>query len=384
MKYAPSTRNTPPRRWPLGMAPLILSAAFAAACIAAPPQPPAAAPASDELMKAIVYREYGTADVLRLEEIARPVPKDNQVLVKVRAASANPLDWHEMRGTPYLVRIETGFGKPKNIRLGSDMAGEVVAIGKDVTAFKPGDAVFGVTGGAFGEYVRASEKRIALKPATLSWEQAASVPVAAITALQGLRDKGHVAAGTKVLINGASGGVGTFAVQIAKALGAEVTGVCSTRNLELVRSLGADHVIDYTQQDFAAGDQKYDVILDLVGNRALLDLREALTRDGIGVLIGGGGPDNGRWLGAMTGPIKAMFLKPFVSQEISFMLAEVTTVDLGYVAELITAGKVTPVIDRRYALAEVPDAIRYLEEGHARGKVIIDVGSITPAQAGGQ
>jgi NADPH:quinone reductase-like Zn-dependent oxidoreductase len=352
------------------MKPFILSAAFAAACIAAPPH---AQPPEGELMKAIVYREYGTADVLRLEDIARPVPKDNQVLVKVRAASANPLDWHEMRGTPYLVRMETGFGKPKDIRLGADMAGEVVAVGKDVTKFKPGDEVFGVGGGAFGEYVRTREVRIALKPAGLTWEQAAAVPVAALTALQALRDKGHVQAGTKVLINGASGGVGTFAVQIAHALGAEVTGVCSTRNLELVRSLGADHAIDYTQQDFTQGEERYDVVLDLVGNRDLLDLKHVLKREGVGVLIGGGGPDRGKWIGAMSGPIKALFLKPFVHQKISFMLAEVTTEDLAYVAELMTAGKVKSVIDRTYALAEVPDAIRYLEEGHARGKVVIAV-----------
>ncbi len=354
-----------------GITLLTLIAAFAAYGVSQPAQP--TPPTSGIQMQAIVYHEYGTADVLRLERIDQPIPKDSQVLVKVQAASANPLDWHYMRGTPYLVRSETGWRRPKVGRLGVDMAGTVQAVGRSVTRFKVGDEVFGIAGGAYGEYVRASENRIALKPANLSFEQAAAVPVAAITALQGLRDQGGIKAGQKVLINGASGGVGTFAVQIAKALGAQVTGVCSTRNLDLVRSLGADHVIDYTQEDFTQGAERYDLIFDTVGNHPLLDLRRALKPDGVGVLIGGGGPDGGKWIGPMMAPVKAWFLSPFVSQKLAFFMSEVTAQDLNVMSELMQSGKVTPVIDRRYTLAQVPDAIRYLEEGHTRGKVVIDV-----------
>jgi len=291
----------------------------------------------------------------------------------VKAAAANPLDWHTIRGSPYLMRMDAGFRAPKEPRLGVDMAGVVEAVGKDITKFKVGDEVFGTGRGAFGEYIRTREIRIALKPASVSFEEAAAIPVAALTALQGLRDTGKVKAGQTVLINGASGGVGTYAVQLANVLGAEVTAVCSGRNAELVRSLGADHVIDYTAEDFTVSEQRYDVILDLVGNRDLLDLRRVLKPDGIGVLIGGGGPDRGNWIGALSGPIKAFFLRPFVSQEIKFMLAEINSEDLAYIAGLMTAGKVKSVIDRRYALAETADAIRYLETGRARGKVIINV-----------
>jgi NADPH:quinone reductase-like Zn-dependent oxidoreductase len=324
-------------------------------------------------MKAIVYHEYGLADVLRLESIEKPLPDDNRVLIKVRAAAANPLDWHTMRGTPYIMRMETGFLEPKSTRLGVDLAGEVVAVGKNVTQFKPGDEVFGTGGGAFAEYARASESKIVLKPASLTFEQAAAVPVAALTALQGLRDKGRLKPGQKVLINGASGGVGTFAVQIAKALGAEVTGVCSTRNLEMVRSLGADHVVDYTRDDFTQSAERFDLILDNVGNHSLLAFRRVMNPKGIYVLIGGGGPDDGRWIGPMARPVKALFLSPFVSQEFVMLLASINKDDLAVMKELMETKKVTPVIDRTYTLSEVPDAIRYLEKGRARGKVIITV-----------
>jgi NADPH:quinone reductase-like Zn-dependent oxidoreductase len=325
-------------------------------------------------MQAVVYREYGPPDVLRLEQVEKPLPNDNQVLLKVRAAAANPLDWHYVRGIPYLVRIEMGLSKPNAARLGVDVAGEVVAVGKDVTQFKPGDEVFGTGPGAFAEYVRASQNKVVLKPAKLSFEQAAAVPVAALTALQGIRDQAKVQPGQKVLINGASGGVGTFAVQIAKAFGAEVTGVCSTRNVELVRSIGADHVVDYTKEDFTRSGQRYDVIYDTVGNRSFSDLRRALNPKGIAVLIGGGGPDGGRWIGALADPIKALFYSPFVSQKFKFFLAEIRKEDLAVMREMMESGKVKPVVDRTFALSQVPEALRYLEKGHARGKVVITVG----------
>ena len=321
-------------------------------------------------MKAIVYCDYGSPDVLKLEDIEKPVPNDDQVLIKVRAASVNPYDWHFLQGTPYLLRMEAGLRKPKDTRLGGDVAGEVAAVGKNVTQFKPGDEVFGLCNGAFAEYCLGRSK-LAFKPENMTFEQAASVPIAAITALQALRDKGKIQPGQKVLINGASGGVGTFAVQIAKAFGADVTGVCSTRNVEMVRSLGADQVIDYTKEDFTRGAQRYDVILDNVGTQPLLGFRRVLNRHGICVLIGGGGPKEGNWIGPLAGPIKALLLSPFVSQEMGMMMADVSKKDLTILGDLMQAGKVTPVIDRRYKLSEVPAAIRYLEEGHARGKVVI-------------
>lgn len=322
-------------------------------------------------VKAIVNCEYGLADALKLEDIEKPAPEDDQVLVKVHAAAANPLDWHYMRGTPYLMRMMTGLRKPKEIRLGVDYAGTVEAVGANVTQFKPGDEVFGGRTGSFAEYVVAREAgAIVPKPPGITFEQAAAVPIAALTALQGLR-QGQVGPGTKVLINGASGGVGTFAVQIAHSLGAEVTGVCSTRNLELVRSLGADHVIDYTAADYTQAGQHYDVILDNVGNRPMLENRRALTENGKYVLIGGGGPDDGRWIGPMIGPVKALLLSPFVKQDMGVLFAELTKDDLNLVAGLMQSGDVKPVIDRRYPLSAVPEAIRYLETGRARGKVII-------------
>jgi NADPH:quinone reductase-like Zn-dependent oxidoreductase len=351
---------------------LILAAAFAAFWFVRPAPPPPSR-GSGELMKAIVYHEYGSADVLRFEEIEKLLPNDNQVLIKVRAAAVNPLDWHYMRGTPYLMRMDAGLRKPKDIRLGVDLAGEVIAVGSSVTHFKPGDEVFGVGDSAFAEYSRASENRVALKPADVTFDQAAAVPVAALTALQALRDKGHIQPGQKVLINGASGGVGTFAVQIAKSFGAEVTGVCSTRNVELVRSLGADHVIDYTKEDLTQSAQRYDLILDNVGTRPLSDFRRVMNSKGIFVLVGGGGPDAGRWIGPMINWIKAPVLSAFVSQEFVTLLASITREDLGVLNELMETRKVTPVIDRTYPLGEVPEAIRYLETGRARGKVIITV-----------
>jgi NADPH:quinone reductase-like Zn-dependent oxidoreductase len=331
----------------------------------------AATPANP--MKAIVYCDYGVPN-LNLQEIEKPTPADDQLLVRVHAASVNPLDWHFVEGTPYIARFFFGMGarKPKDTRLGVDFAGAVEAVGKNVTKFKPGDEVFGGRDGAFADYVCVREARaVALKPANVTFEQAASVPIAAITALQGLRDKGKVQAGQKVLINGASGGVGTFAVQIAKSYGAEVTGVCSTRNLDLVRSLGADHVIDYTKEDFAKSGNRYDVILDNVGTQPLAKFRSALNPKGICVMIGGGGPNDGRWVGPMARPIKALMLSPFVSQKFEMMLAELNHNDLAFLADLMQSGKVKPVIDRTYKLSEAPEAIKYVEQGHARGKVVI-------------
>src|SRR5216117_1962558 len=326
-------------------------------------------------MKAIVYCDYGLKN-LKLENIEKPTPNDDQLLVRVRAASVNPYDWHFVEGTPKIMRaMGVGLRKPKDTRLGVDFAGTVEAVGKNVTQFKPGDEVFGGRGGAFAEYVCPRANRaVALKPANVTFEQAASVNIAGITALQAIRDKGKVRSGQKVLINGASGGVGTFAVQIAKFFGANVTGVCSTRNLDMVRSLGADHVIDYTKEDFTKGDQRYDVILDNVANHSLSECRRVLNPDGRYVLIGGGGVNESRWLGpGLTHAFKAMFLSKFVSQKMGMMLAELNQKDLTALADLMQSGKVTPVIDKTYTLSELPQAIEYLEQGHARGKVVVKV-----------
>lgn len=332
-------------------------------------------PSAAPRMKAIVYHEFGSPDVLRLEEIDKPVPNDNQLLIKVRAVSVNPLDWHFMEGTPYIGRpVAFGFLKPEVQRLGVDYAGIVEAVGKNVTEFKPGDEVYGNKFGAFAQYVVATDKGLALKPTNLTFEQAASLPVAALTALQGLRDTGKIQPGQKVLINGASGGVGTFAVQIAKAFEAEVTGVCSGRNVELVRSLGADHVIDYTKEDFTKRAERYDLILDNVGNQPLSGFRRVLAPRGKYVVIGGGGVNDSRWTGPMIGMIKMLIVKQFATQEMSMMLAEMNKKDLTVLANLIQAGKVKPVIDRTYTFSQLPEAMRYLEEGHARGKVVVTVG----------
>jgi NADPH:quinone reductase-like Zn-dependent oxidoreductase len=326
-------------------------------------------------MKAVVYTDYGSPDVLEIRDIKKPVPNDDQILIKVRAASINPLDWHFMEGTPYIMRaMGVGLRKPKDPRLGVDMAGQVEAVGKNVTQFKPGDEVFGGRTGAFAEYVCArADRAVVLKPANLTFEQAASVPIAAITALQGLRDKGKIQPGQKVLINGASGGVGTFAVQIAKSFGADVTGVCSTRNLDLVRSLGADHVIDYTKEDFTKGEQRYDLILDNVGTQPLSGFRRALQPRGTCVMVGGGGPNDGGLIGPLGRPVKALLLSPFISQKMGMLMAELNKKDLTTLGDLMQSGKVTPVIDRTYPLSKIAEAIRYLEQGHARGKVVITV-----------
>jgi NADPH:quinone reductase-like Zn-dependent oxidoreductase len=319
-------------------------------------------------MKAIVYHNYGSPDVLQYEEIEKPTAGDDEVLIKVLAASVNPLDRHLMRGEPYIVRAMTGLRKPKTTRPGVDLAGKVEAVGRNVTQFQPGDEVFGGTRGAFAEYVCAEEKGLMLKPANLTFQQAATVPVAAISALQGLRDKGRIQPGQKVLINGAAGGVGTFAVQIAKSFGTDVTGVCSTRNVDMVRSIGADHVIDYTREDFTQSGQRYDLIFDCVGNRSLSACRRVMTPKGIYVVVGG---PAGRWIGPLAPSLRALLVSPFVSQSLVMFLASTNKDDLVILKELIEAKKVTPVIDRCYTLSEVPEAIRYLEQGHARGKVVI-------------
>jgi NADPH:quinone reductase-like Zn-dependent oxidoreductase len=320
-------------------------------------------------VKAILFTQYGSPAVLQLREVEKPAPKENQVLVKVHAASANPLDWHRISAKPFLVRLGEGFLKPKDPKLGADVAGVVEAIGSNVTEFKPGDEVFGVCSGSFAEYAVAGKSKLALKPANLTFEAAAAVPVAAFTALQGLRDKGQVQAGQKVLINGASGGVGTFAVQIAKSFGAKVTGVCSTQNLDLVRSIGADHVIDYTREDFTRNGQHYDLIYDAVGNRSVFAYMRALSPQGKCVIAGFTG---------LPRLLEHMILGPRMpkaegKQIIGQGMAATSQQNLLAIKELLEAGKVVPVIDRSYTLRDTAEAIRYLERGHARGKVVITV-----------
>jgi len=331
----------------------------------------AGAPANP--MKAIVHCEYGGPEVLTLAEIEKPVPTDNQILVKVHAASLNPLDLM-VRG-PWLIRPFTGMRKPKDIRLGVDYSGIVEAVGKNITQFKPGDEVFGGAKGALAEYVCVlPDRAVTLKPPNVTFEQAASVPVAALTALQGLRDKGKIKPGQKILINGASGGVGTFAVQIAKSYGTEVTGVCSTRNLELVRSIGADHVIDYTKEDFTKSDQRYDLMLDLVGNHSFSERRGVLTPNGICVMAGLGGSGwHEETAGRIFGELNAYFGSWFVSQKFMTYLASLNKADLAILGDLMRDGKVTPVIDKAYPLSEAAGALYYLETGHARGKVVVTV-----------
>jgi NADPH:quinone reductase-like Zn-dependent oxidoreductase len=317
-------------------------------------------------LKAIVYTTYGSPDVLQLKDIEKPTPKDNRVLVKVHAASANPADWHLMRAEPFLARFANGLLKPKNTRLGADLAGRIEAVGSNVTRFRIGDAVFGELPldamGSFAEYVCISEELLALKPDKLTFEQAAAVPLAAFTALQGLRDKGQIRPGQRVLVNGASGGVGTFAVQIAKSFGTEVTGVCSTRNLDMVRSIGADHVIDYTQTDFTNTGQRYDLIFDAIGNRSVSDLKRALTPNGICSVAG---------FTSLSRLFQTMF---FGGKNVGLMeTAKANQADLVFIQGLLEAEKVVPVIDRRYPLSETAEALRYLEAGHARGKVIVTI-----------
>jgi NADPH:quinone reductase-like Zn-dependent oxidoreductase len=314
-------------------------------------------------MKAIVQNGYGSPDVLSLKEINKPVIKDDEVLVRVVATSLNAGDYFSMKGSPWLVRFMVGFPRPKDYVPGWDVAGRVEAVGSAVTQFHPGDAVYGAVSHAFAEYASAPAGRLALKPTNLTFEQAAAVPTAGIMALQGLRDAGKVQPGQKVLINGAAGGVGTFAVQIGKALGAEVTGVCSTRNVELLRSLGADHVIDYTREDFTRGGQRYDLIFDNVGNRAFSDLRRALTPQGR-IL-----PNSGH--SGMTYVFKAFLLAPLMRQQDKPLTTTPNGKDLAALAEMIAAGKITPVIDRTYPFAEIPAALGYAAQGHVRGKVVI-------------
>ena len=321
-------------------------------------------------MKAIVHTEYGSPDVLQLEEVEKPAPKDDEVLVQVHAASLNAYDWHMLRADPFIVRLMGGgLLKPKNKIPGADIAGRVEAVGRNVKQFQPGDEVFGDLasrgGGGFAEFVCASETALASKPANLTFEEAAAVPMAAVTALQGLRDKGEIQPGHKVLINGASGGVGTFAVQIAKSFGAEVTAVCSTRNLDMARSLGADQVIDYTQEDFTKNGQHYDLILAANGYHPIADYKRALSPQGIYIVSGG----------SMRQLFQAMLLGPLMSLAGSKKMGALSTrmkqKDLEFITELLETGKVVPVIDRRYPLSETADAIRYLEEGHAQGKIVL-------------
>ena len=327
-------------------------------------------------MKAVRYHRYGGPDVLELQEVDTPAAGDGALLVRVRAASVNPLDWHFMRGAPYLVRMMAGLSRPKPSasRLGADMAGTVEAVGQNVTGFQPGDEVFGglEERGTLAEYISVRADAVVLqKPAGLTLEQAAAVPVAAFTALQALRDKGRVQSGQKVLINGASGGVGTFAVQIAKALGAEVTGVCSTANVGMVASIGADHVVDYTREDFTRAERRYDLLIDIAGNRSLAETRRVLAPKGALVVVGG--PNKGRWIGPFGRTIRMLLQSPAVSQRMVSFLAHQNRDDLAVLRELLDAGKVTPVIDRAYRLNQVAEAVRYLETGHARGKVVITV-----------
>lgn len=324
-------------------------------------------------MKAIVRPRYGTSDVLELACLPKPAPTEGELLIRVRAAALNPLDWHMMRGTPWFLRLFIGLRKPKSARLGADVAGTVVGLGPGVTDFRLGDEVFGAVDGALAEYVCGKPEAIVQMPSNLTPEEAAAVPIAALTALQALRDKGHVKPGDNVLINGAAGGVGTFAVQIARWLGAHVTGICSSRNIELVRSIGAEHTIDYTQEDFAQSDDRYDVIFDLLGNRPLSDFRKVLKPKGVFIGCGGGGPDTpaGQLL---LGMLKQMVAGWFTKQKLVGVLAKRSKADLEILREILKNGLIKPVIDRRYSLAEVPEAIRYLEEGHARGKVVISFG----------
>jgi len=326
-------------------------------------------------VKAIVRDTYGSPDVLELKDIDKPEPGDDEVLLRVHAASVNPADWHFLRGAPYIARMQFGLRKPKERVLGCDVAGHIEAVGNNVTMLKPGEEVFGSTFmhglGAFAEWVCISEDLLAPKPAALSFEQVAAVPLAASTALQGLRDQGQLEPGHKVLIIGASGGVGTFAVQIAKSFDAEVSGVCSTRNVEMVRALGADHVIDYTHEDFTQSGQKYELIFQLAGTLSPSECRSALTSNG--TLLISSGESEGRWIGPVDRVIRALVVSPFVSQKMASFTVKPNREDLQLLKKFLEDGTLTPVIARAYPLAQLPEAIRYLEEGHARGKVVITV-----------
>jgi NADPH:quinone reductase-like Zn-dependent oxidoreductase len=348
----------------LGMACLAVALSHTSPCRVEPDTAPR------QTMQAAVARCYGSADVVRIERVERPVPADHGLLVRVHASSINPLDWHLMRGEPYLMRAGSGWGAPNDASMGTDFAGTVVAVGKRVTRFKPGDEVFGAAHATYAQYLRVPENAaVTLKPALLSFEQAAATPVAAVTALQGLRDHGHLRAGQKVLINGAGGGVGTFAVQIAKAMGADVSAVTNAGSIELVRSLGANHAIDYARQDFTLGTIRYDLILDMSGDHPLSAYRQAMTPDGIYVFAGDTG--KGSWTGPLAGFAKALIVSMFVHQKLVPFMSDTNPADLAQLADLLQAGKVKPVIDRQYRLDQIADAIRYQETGHARGKVLV-------------
>jgi len=350
----------------IGVAGLAIALSYTSPC------GPAPSVALKEPMKAAVNRCYGGPEVVRVESIERPVPGDHGLLVKVHASSVNPLDWHYLLGEPYVMRSAAGWGKPKDVLLGTDFAGTVVAVGKLVTKFNVGDEVYGAGDGGLAEYLRIPDSGpVALKPTNVSFEAAAAAPVAGITALQGLRDIGHVQAGTKVLINGAGGGVGTFAVQVAKVLGGTVTAVTNPGSLQLVQSLGADHVMDYTRDDFTQGTAQYDVIFDLSGNHSLSAYRRVLAPTGI--YIQGGDTDKGAWLGPLKALGKTLLVSKFVKQTMSPFFASMDQADLVVLADMMQAGKVKSVIDRRYTLDQVADAFRYQLTGHARGKVIVTV-----------
>ena len=350
---------------------LIISSLALALSYTSDCEPSSALSENTKLMKSVSYRCYGSPNVLEYKDSPKPTISDDEILVKVYAAAVNPLDWHYMRGAPYLMRLMSGLGAPKHTGMGRDFSGIVESVGKNITKFKAGDEVFGGASGAFAEYITIREERaLVLKPSNMTFQQAASVPVAGITALQALRDKGNLQTGQKVLINGASGGVGTFAVQIAKSFGAEVTGVCSTRNLDMVRSLGADHVIDYKKDDYTTNGVQYDLIIDMVGNHSLLENRQALTPEGTMVMIG---QEKGNWIAPLKGPISALMISPFVEQEFVMFIAQLKKDDLETLGNLMREGKVTPVIKKRYPLSEVAEAIRFSEKGHAQGKIIIEV-----------
>jgi NADPH:quinone reductase-like Zn-dependent oxidoreductase len=351
---------------------LLVVAAFALTISYNAPCPSPLMVDSPDPMQAIHYPCYGSPSVLRLELTAKPTLEDDMLLVRVRAASVNPLDWHYLRGEPYVMRMDVGLGAPQDSRLGIDFSGTVESVGRKVTRFKPGDEVFGGAKGAFAQYLRVRESgAVVRKPANVSHAQAAAVPIAAVTALQALRDQAHLKPGQKVLVNGASGGVGTYAVQIAKTLGAEVTGVTSTHNVDLVASLGADRVLDYKSTDFIADPARYDVVIDTVGNRDLRELERVLTPNGVAVIIGGSGRDP--WLGALGVPLKILTWGRFAEHPFKFFLASLDADDLAYLAGLMSSGRLKSVIDRAYPLAQVPDAMAYVEEGHARGKVVIEL-----------
>jgi NADPH:quinone reductase-like Zn-dependent oxidoreductase len=352
----------------LGLAVFAVLLSYTADC-----KPVPAASAAAETMRAIIQTCYGPPEVLEFATVLRPVPGEHDVLVRIQAAAVNPLDWHYLRGKPYVMRLMSGIGRPTSSRVGVDFAGTVEAVGGSVTRFKPGDEVFGGANGAFAEYVLVGEDgSIALKPANVGFDEAAAVPVAGVTALQALRDAGGLEAGDRLLVNGASGGVGPFAVQLGKYFGAEVTGVASAKNRALVLDLGADRFIDYRTSDYTAEDVEWDVIIDNVGNQPLLANKKVMAPDGVLVMVGGG---DGNWIGPLLRPLSAVFVNPFVEPEFAPFLAHLTGEDLAFLAERMAEGSVTTVVDRRYTLEEVPEAIRYSEGGHARAKIVIRVAS---------